>query len=101
MNTHYYYCLISEVKPEHYPMIFEVAGKVLSENAIVNLERNLTYVYIEGTWDFFFIEPHDKETLDSRWNFGTELYVKETNAIYLFNPSLSVEEVLFLHSLET
>ena len=97
----YYYCLLSEVKPEHYPMIFEVAGEVLSESATINLDHMLRSAHMEGTWDFFFIEPHEKETLDSRWNFGTKDYVKKTDAVYLFNPSLSVEEVLFLHSLET
>ena len=101
MNIHYYYCLVSEVKPEHYPMIFEVAGEVLNESSIINLERRLNSARMEGIWDFFFIEPYEKETLDSRWNFGTEDYVKETDPVYLFNPSLSVEEVLFLHSLET
>lgn len=100
MNT-YYYCLLSEVKPEHCPMIFEVAGEALNESAIINLDRALRSAHLEGTWDFFFIEPHEKEILGSRWNFGTEDYVKKTDAIYLFNPSLSLEEVLFLRSLET
>ena len=101
MNTHYYYCLLSEVKPEHYPMIFEVAGEVLNESAIINLDRTLSFARRYSTWDFFFIKPHEKETPDSRWNFGTKAYAKKTDAIYLFNPSLSLEEVLFLHSLET
>ena len=39
MSTHYYYCLLSEVKPEHYPMIFEIAGEPLNEGSIINLER--------------------------------------------------------------
>lgn len=100
MNT-YYYCLLSEAKPEHYLMIFEVAGKVLNESAVINLDRRLSSAHKTAFWDFFFIEPHKKGTPASHWNFGTEAYVKKTNAIYLFNPSLSLEEVLFLHSLET
>ena len=100
MNT-YYYCLLSEVKPEHYPMIFEIAGEVLNESTLVNLDRMLRYAHREDTWDFFFIEPHKKGTSNSHWNFGTKPYAKLRNAVYLFNPSLSLEEVLFLHSLET
>lgn len=101
MNTHYYYCLISEVKPEHYPMIFEIAGEVLNESNTVTLEDMLSYVRKSTPWDFFFIQPHKTGIPASYWNFGTKNYVKKTDAIYLFNPSLSVEEVLFLHSLET
>ena len=101
MNTHHYFCLISEVKPEHYPMIFEIAGEALNESAIINLDRTLSSARRYTVWDFFFIEPHEKETLDSHWNFGTKHYAKLRNAVYLFNPSLSLEEVLFLHSLET
>ena len=102
MNTHYYYCLLSEVKPEHYPMIFEVAGEVLNESGIINLDRTLRFARKYPTWNFFFfIEPHKKGTPASHWNFGTKRYAKLRNAVYLFNPSLSLEEVLFLHSLET
>ena len=101
MNTHPYYCLISEVKPEHYPMIFEIAGEVLNESAIINLERRLKSARASILWDFFFIEPHKTKVSASYWNFGTESYVRRTGAIYLFNPSLSLEEVLFLRSLET
>ena len=101
MNTHYYYCLVSEVKSEHYPMIFEIAGEVLNESAIINLERRLNYARTGILWDFFFIEPRKSEASTSHWNFGTECYVKQTDAVYLFNPSLSLEEVLFLRSLET
>lgn len=101
MNTHYYYCLVSEVKPEHCPMIFEIAGEVLDESAVINLESRLKSVRADALWDFFFIEPHKTEASASHWNFGAESYVRQTGAIYLFNPSLSVEEVLFLHSLET
>ena len=98
MNTHYYYCLLSEVKPEHYPMIFEVAGEVLNESTIIRLE---SYVRARTYWDFFFIEPRRRGTPASHWNFGSESYLKQTGALYLFNPSLSLKEVLFLHSLET
>ena len=98
MNTHYYYCLVSEVKPEHYPMIFEIAGEVLDESASIHLE---SYVRASTYWDFFFIEPHKRGIPASHWNFGAESYVKQTDAIYLFNPSLSLEEVLFIRSLET
>ena len=101
MNIHYYYCLVSEVKPEHYPMIFEIAGEVLNESTSINLERRLNYASTGILWDFFFIEPYKCKNSDSYWNFGTEIYVRQTDAIYLFNPSLSLEEVLFLHSLET
>lgn len=101
MNTHHCFCLVSEVKPEHCPMLFEIAGEELNESAITTLERILKYARRDKLWNLFFIEPHKKETLDSRWNFGTENYAKKTDAIYLFNPSLSVEEVLFLRSLET
>ena len=100
MNT-YYYCLLSEVKPEHYPLIFEVAGEVLNESAVIELERMLRYVRKNTPWDFFFIQPYKTGIPASHWNSGTELYVKLRNAVYLFNPSLSLEEVLFLHSLET
>ena len=102
MNTHHcYYCLLSEVKPEHYPMIFEIAGEVLNESAIISLERRLKYARKSTLWDFFVLEPYKSVTTASHWNFCTEAYVKKTNAMYLFNPSLSLEEVLFLHSLET
>ena len=101
MNTHYYYCLISEVRPEHYPRIFEIAGEVLNEGSIINLERRLISARGDNVWDFFFIEPYMYATTGSYWNFGTEAYVRQTDAIYLFNPSLSLEEVLFLRSLET
>ena len=100
MNTYYYCCLISEVKPEHYPMIFEVVGEVLNESAVINLESRLKRVRTDSHWSFFFVEPHRNEFTASHWNFGNEDYVRQTNAIYLFNPSLSLEEVLFLHSLE-
>ena len=100
MNT-YYYCLLSEVKPEHYPMIFEIAGEVLNESTLVSLEDMLSYMRKSAPWDFFFIEPHNLRASNSHWNFGTKRYAKLRNAVYLFNPSLSVEEVLFLHSLET
>ena len=100
MNTqYYYYCLISEVKPEHYPMIFEIAGEVLDESTITCLEDS--YARSGTSWDFFFIEPRRRGTPASHWNFGSESYLKQTDALYLFNPSLSLEEVLFLHSLET
>lgn len=101
MSPRYYYCLVSEVKPEHYPMIFEIAGEVLNEGSIINLERTLRSVHREGFWKFFFITPHRRGTPATHWNFGSDNYVKKTNAVYLFNPSLSLEEVLFLHSLET
>ena len=101
MNTHHYYCLISEVKPEHYPMIFEIAGEVLDVSAIINLERRFKHARTGILWDFFFIEPYKSAITGSHWNFGTEAYVRRTDAIYLFSPSLSLEEVLFLHSLET
>lgn len=101
MNTQHYYCLVSEIKPEHYPMIFEIAGEVLDGSAIIKLERRLNYARMGILWDFFFIEPHRTETTASYWNFGTESYVRQTDALYLFNPSLSLEEVLFLRSLET
>lgn len=101
MNTQHYYCLLSEVKPEHYPMIFEIAGEVLNESTISNLERMLKFTRKDDFWDFFFIEPHKRGIPGSHWNFGTKHYAKKTNAVYLFNPSLSVEEVVFLHSLET
>ena len=101
MNAHHYYCLISEVKPEHYLMIFEIAGEVLNESAIINLERRFKYARESDLWDFFFIEPYKSVITASHWNFGTEAYVRKTDAIYLFNPSLSLEEVLFLRSLET
>lgn len=101
MNACHYYCLISEVKPEHYPMIFEVAGEVLNESAINNLDRMLRYARNRESWGFFFIDPHERGIPASHWNFGTESYVKQTGAIYLFNPSLSLEEVLFIRSLET
>ena len=101
MNTQYYYCLVSEVKPEHYPMIFEIAGEVLDESAIINLENRFDYARTSVLWDFFFIEPRRRGTPASHWNFGAESYLKQTGAIYLFNPSLSLKEVLFLRSLET
>ena len=101
MNTHYYYCLVSEVKPEHYPIIFEIAGEVLDESAIISLENRFKYARERALWDFFFIEPHKSTATGSHWNFGTEAYVRQTDAIYLFNPSLSLHEVLFLRSLET
>lgn len=101
MNTQLYYCLLSEAIPEHYPMFFEIAGEDLNASTISNLERMLKFARKDTFWDFFFIEPHKKETLASHWNFGTDHYAKKTNAVYLFDPSLSVEEVLFLHSLET
>lgn len=101
MNTHYYYCLVSEVRSEHYPRIFEIAGEVLNESSIINLECSLISARRDNVWDFFFIEPHKRGIPASHWNFGAESYVKETDAIYLFNPSLSLKEVLFLHSLET
>ena len=101
MNTHYYYCLVSEVKPEHYPMLFETAGEMLNGSTINNLDRILRYERNREFWDFFFIEPHKRGIPASHWNFGDEDYVKKTDAIYLFNPSLSLKEVLFLHSLET
>ena len=100
MNT-YYYCLLSEVKPEHYPMIFEVAGEVLNESALVNLERRLSFARKYAPWYFFFITPHKDGIFASHLNFGAEDCAKKTDAIYLFNPSLSLEEVLFIRSLET
>ena len=101
MSTRHYYCLVSEVKPEHYPMLFEIAGEELHEYATTHLDRMLNYGRKCAHWDFFFIEPYKRGAPASHWNFGTDRYVKKTDAIYLFNPSLSVEEVLFLHSLET
>lgn len=101
MNTQHYYCLLSEVMPKHYPMIFEIAGEVLNENTIINLEHILNLARKDAFWNFFFIEPSERGTPPSHWNFGTERYAKNTGAIYLFNPSLSVEEVLFLQSLGT
>lgn len=101
MNTKLYYCLLSEVKPEHYPMIFEVADEVLNESNIINLEHVLNVARKDAFWNLLFIEPYERGAPPSHWNFGTEHYAKKTDAVYLFNPSLSVEEVLFLHSLET
>ena len=101
MNTRHYYCLVSEIKSEHYPMLFETAGEVLNESTIINLEHMLKDARKDTLWEFFFIEPHYRGIPTSHWNFGTESYVKQTDAVYLFNPSLSLEEVLFLHSLET
>ena len=101
MNTQYYYCLVSEIRSEHYPMIFEITGEVLNESAIINLENKLKYARTGILWNFFLIEPHKRGIPATHWNLGTESYVKQTDAIYLFNPSLSLKEVLFLHSLET
>ena len=82
-------------------MLFEIAGEVLDESAIINLERRFKYARESAIWDFFLIEPYKSVITTSHWNFGTEAYVRKTDAIYLFNPSLSLEEVLFLRSLET